>query len=239
MGGELSLQSASGEGSCFSFTLAFKPAPRLPGSPASILRSPYERKTSQRQSVAIIGQADSKEEIPGLDGRPSTQLRIKRELHLRCLADTTIPARILIVDDSLLNCKLLSRSLMRAAKLLGIAPPTIQTALNGQIAVSMIAAALVSPDTIDPERGGSPSAPFNLVCLVHFSLLSHPFLFCLSSAMILLSLLSFSNFSRLLYVNFFLPSRLSHFDLVDSVFYIHCVHSYTGPPNACDGRSGI
>jgi CheY-like chemotaxis protein len=95
----------------------------------------------------------------------ATELTKKRKLALHRVDTITAP-HILIVDDEPLNCKLLERILVRAAQKQGVASPNVVVAANGLEAVSMVAASLTSPDTIDVERGeGTQSAPFNLICL--------------------------------------------------------------------------
>jgi CheY-like chemotaxis protein len=94
------------------------------------------------------------------------QKTARKRLHQRMDNNAKAP-RILIVDDVLVNRKLLERTFVRAAQKLGVAAPTIRFAVNGQEAVDMVVASLPSsPETIDIERGGAPaSQPFHLICL--------------------------------------------------------------------------
>jgi CheY-like chemotaxis protein len=147
MGGKLSLHSVLGEGSSFSVMLAFEMATFSPSFRPGVIIDISRKARGKREAAAarLMKQRYS-------------------SLSLRGMVDTTIPARILIVDDVPVNCKILARTFNRAAKRLGLATPTIVTAKNGQIAVNVVAAtlAIATPDTIDR---GSLSAPFNLICL--------------------------------------------------------------------------
>jgi CheY-like chemotaxis protein len=143
LGGTIVLQSTLGEGSSFSFMLAFERADASGDKWAGghpLLKTPS-----------------------------ATELASKRKLSLSLhrLSDHTTPARILIVDDATINCKLLARTFVKSAKRLCITVPHVVTARNGQVAVSMVAASLSSPpDMIDPEKGeGFLRAPFNLICM--------------------------------------------------------------------------
>jgi CheY-like chemotaxis protein len=183
MGGELSLESALGEGSSFSFTVAL--ARSKPSGHTAMRRSSDEGKSEspnehRRVPSALVGlqnQAMSSTRLVSPLGKPkragrrvaleaATKLTTQRKLALHRVDTTTAP-KILIVDDEPLNCKLLERILVRAAQKQGVAAPNIVIAVNGLVAVNMVAASLTSADTIDPERGeaGTSSAPFNLICL--------------------------------------------------------------------------
>jgi CheY-like chemotaxis protein len=90
----------------------------------------------------------------------------KHKLALRRAAGASAAVRILIVDDSPINCKLLQRTFKQAAKRRGVTIPVIVTASNGQIAVNMVAASLALPNIDDLERGSSTQpALFDLICL--------------------------------------------------------------------------
>jgi CheY-like chemotaxis protein len=151
MGGKLLLQSKLGQGSTFSFTLAFKSAKVRLGSSTD---------------MGHIFVANSSPSLRSTLNSSPIRLNplLRRNRLLRRVVGNS-PARILIVDDTPVNCKLLTRTFLSSAKRLGITAPKIVTALNGQIAVELVAASLTSP-IVDPEKGeGSRPAHFNLICM--------------------------------------------------------------------------
>jgi CheY-like chemotaxis protein len=190
MGGELSLESALGEGSSFSFTLALAQAelrgPTAMGRSSDagteslntrrlVSSSMVELQNQATSSMRLISPMGSTRLVSPV-GKPrrvrrasreaAIKLTTKRKMALHRGADTITAVRILFVDDEPLNCKLLERIFVRAAKKLVVVAPNIVIAVNGLVPVNMVAASLTSPDTIDPEKGeGIKSAPFNLICL--------------------------------------------------------------------------
>jgi CheY-like chemotaxis protein len=150
MGGKLSVQSMLGEGSTFSFTLTFKQMGAL--------------------SIGYRGNGNTPRNPPGLAGLTnifvsSEPLELSSE---RLLSRTTggHSARILVVDDAPINCKLLTRAFVASAKRLGIAPPVVVSASDGQVAVDIVAASLTSSSKVGAEkRESSHSARFDLICM--------------------------------------------------------------------------
>jgi CheY-like chemotaxis protein len=159
MGGVLLLESNVNQGSTFSFTLAFKPASMRARTPTGFTGSPLLANTPTGVSTD-----SSPPLVPPIS--PIRQKALNRRKLVLHRVVGNRPARILIVDDAPVNCKLLTRTLLSSAKRLGINAPEIVTAKNGQIAVELFAASLASPSADDPEKGDeSRPAHFNLICM--------------------------------------------------------------------------
>jgi CheY-like chemotaxis protein len=159
MGGKLLVQSTLGEGSTFSFTLPFK-------------------QTVAALSIGYRANGNTPRNPPRLAGLTnifvsSEPLELSSERLISSRKRTALlhrttgdhPARILVVDDAPINCKLLTRGFLASAKRLGIAPPVVVSASDGQVAVNFVAASLTS-SKVDAEKGeSSHSARFDLICM--------------------------------------------------------------------------
>jgi hypothetical protein len=89
----------------------------------------------------------------------------KKKRKQRRISNASAAPRILIVDDALINCRLLERTFRHSAKKLGIPSPSIVIAMNGLEAADLVKASLPSHEQSDVELG-SHSLSFNLICLV-------------------------------------------------------------------------
>jgi hypothetical protein len=139
MGGELSLKSAPGEGSTFSFILALalsskesasvskraspeRPLPTFELHPSSL--DPGETPTSSTMPSASSSRR-------GRSPSPQRPLLIaaaatKRDI---CQIPDGAAARILIVDDAPINCKLLARTFNKVTNLIVTTPTFLNTSV--------------------------------------------------------------------------------------------------------------